>query len=447
MASDHTNYSKRFKQGVALDMRSAAPKLMNSDINDLPDDDLLEILYRLSCYKFVAKCKRVCKRWCRLMSEPSFIGGFVSLKNDKQSPIQHSLLDYRGVEFLGRMSSSTKPLTPLFEQLMSFHGLERQPVIVASYNDLILCSTSTFDQRDYYICNPSTVQWCPLPPPPHVYYYTPVGLICDLPYYDFRPTGNQRGSIFHLNAEYRCRVVRIIYPEDLGTVYSEIKVQIFSSETAEWIETIVSSPLPFHPCDYCHCRSYGNNGMLYWGNHRIIDERFLIGLNPFIIKNSNNTSLYGTSSSSTTIGVDTIDHIQNKCFIGLRQYEEDLHFSTLGVYKGCVRIFEYDTEMRNLYIVDLNDKEIHEGGVCLNQMRVYNLNEEMVPIDKDDIEVAILGFDPDNDDVLYLVRGVDILKWNIRTRTWSTVAEVNQVSGGLYPLAIPWWPTPVPKLK
>ncbi|KAL6144663.1 hypothetical protein ACLB2K_055354 [Fragaria x ananassa] len=217
---------------------------------------------------------------------------------------------------------------------MSCHGLKTKPVIQGIYNDLILCCASKFHQRDYFICNPSTVQWVALPPPPQVYTCTLVGFICDFPYYDCR-SDDQGGSIFHLNAEYRYRVVRLICPEDQGdTLLNEFKVQIFSSETSDWIETIVSSTTAF--CfDFINASiSYANKGMLYWGGHSTDgdEQDFLIGINPFTINRSNNTNLSSTSSS--TNGGVIIDH-NNCCFIALGS-NEGLLFSA---FRGVQRVY------------------------------------------------------------------------------------------------------------
>ncbi|PRQ53270.1 putative F-box domain-containing protein [Rosa chinensis] len=144
---------------------------MNIEIDDLPDVVLVKILCRLPCYKFVSKCKSVSKRWCNVMSGPYFLARFLRLQSDReQTPIIRTLITNKREEFLTRMSSSTKPLALLFERLMSSHHLEQEPVVVATYNDLVLCCTTWgYYQRDYYICNPCTVQWVPVPPPPRVY--------------------------------------------------------------------------------------------------------------------------------------------------------------------------------------------------------------------------------------------------------------------------------------
>lgn len=93
------------------------------------------------------------------------------------------------------------------------------------------------------------------------------------------------------------------------TLMNEFKAQIFTSETGEWIETIVSFPSPFCFVHMIHSISYANKGKLYLGGHTNGVENFLIGLNPFAINKSNNTSL-----SNTNI----IDQ-SNSCFIALGQ--------------------------------------------------------------------------------------------------------------------------------
>ncbi|KAL6140849.1 hypothetical protein ACLB2K_059142 [Fragaria x ananassa] len=214
-------------------------------------------------------------------------------------------------------------------------------------------SVSILDQHDYFvhhdyyfICNPSTIQCVPIPPPPQVYKhkYTPVGFICDLPYCNFRSTGDQGGSMFHPNAEYRCRVVRLMCHE----------YQMLTP--GEWIETIVSFPSPFCFVHMIHFISYANKGKLL-GGHTNGVENFLIGLNPFAINKRNNTSL-----SSTNI----IDQT-NSCFTALGQNaNQGFRFWPLGVYKGCLQMYRYDSGTRNLYVVDLNDEQVRLDQIWKN---------------------------------------------------------------------------------
>lgn len=81
------------------------------------------------------------------------------------------------------------------------------PAIVAMYNDFVLCCTMEYKHRDYNICNPYTKQWVVLPPAPRSHKTVKVGFIFDP--YCFKGTNTTGSSDMMINAEYRCRVVRI----------------------------------------------------------------------------------------------------------------------------------------------------------------------------------------------------------------------------------------------
>ena len=216
-----------------------------------------------------------------------------------------TLINSGGEELLTRMSSSRKVLDPLFQRLMRFHHLEKEPSVVATHSDLVLCCASLMHQRDYYICNVRTYQWVALPPPPEVHMsMTPVGFICDLPYYQWKEGDHNQKEDIHIqvNSEYRGRVVRII-SGSLSELVSKLKLQIFSTETGEWTESIVSIPsmIPAHSINPRVSRPY--NGVLYWMSPK---SDFLIGLDPFKITDKKTTSL-----PSNTGGDDTID--EYKC--------------------------------------------------------------------------------------------------------------------------------------
>ncbi|RXI01635.1 hypothetical protein DVH24_014984 [Malus domestica] len=244
-------HSIRVRRSSATTSSWPSSKLMNSNIDDLPDSLLVVFFCQLPSYKSVSQCKCVSKRWCTLISDPHFIGCFLYLQRDrKQKPIT-TAINSEGEEFLKRMSPSSKPLNQLFQRLVSFHSLKQEPVVVGTYNDLVLCCASKFNQRDYYICNPYTIQWVPLLPPPQVCAFVLVGFICDLPYYNNKED-YQPGDMIQLNAEYRCRVVRLMDPDDGDDDYDieysrEFKVQIFSSETVRCIAAYDGGVLM---CDY-----------------------------------------------------------------------------------------------------------------------------------------------------------------------------------------------------
>lgn len=166
----------------------------------------------------------MCKRWRSLISKPYI--RFRCLQNDKVTPIQFTLIDNKGRAFLPMRAGPY--MLPMFKQLRSLCGLKAavQPIVIATHNDLVLCTTSEYFQRYYYICNPYTGQCVALPPTLPQYETIPVGFMIN------GPTG-------------RCVVVKIPPPEhehDHPPVKYYFKAEIFSSETGEWRESVVSSP-------------------------------------------------------------------------------------------------------------------------------------------------------------------------------------------------------------
>ncbi|XP_050381298.1 uncharacterized protein LOC126798389 isoform X2 [Argentina anserina] len=335
-ASDSTKRICSRKSESSLGAVPAA-ELVNIELDDLPDVVLVEILCRLPCYKFVLKCKSVSKRWFNVMSGPYFLGRFLCLQSDRdETPIIRSLITDTGQEFLNRMATTTKPLGPLFEKLMSVQQLEKEPIVVATYNDLVLCSTTGFYQRDYYICNPCTIQWVAVPPPPRVYKYTPVGLICDLPYFNCTKD-DQGGSVIQVNAEFRCRIVRIVLPENESV--TELEVQIFASDTSQWITSTISIPSGVI-CDTVPIeRSFTYNGMLYFVGDEPGDQNFLLGLDPFLINNS------------------IIERYQ---FIRFDDPEESFVLRYFGEYRGCLHMCDYDHY--KFFVRELKAEELCGGA-------------------------------------------------------------------------------------
>ncbi|RXH67296.1 hypothetical protein DVH24_027416 [Malus domestica] len=142
------------------------------------------------------------------------------------------LIDRNGEEFLNRVQSLLSE---------SFHGLKNEPVVVGTYDDLILCANGWYYHNDYFICNPYTMECIALSPPPtQCFNIVPVGIICERrPYYK---ENNQNGHFMQLN-----KVVGILPPNDVfnfdpdGHSY-DFNMEIFSSETGKWRELAVSSP-------------------------------------------------------------------------------------------------------------------------------------------------------------------------------------------------------------
>ncbi|XP_062021207.1 uncharacterized protein LOC133737719 [Rosa rugosa] len=404
------------------------------NIDDLPGLVLVEILCRLPCYKLVFQSKCVSKRWCALISDPYFIGRFIChlRSSDMEAPpIIRTLINRKGEELSWSPSWwSSNLLAPVFRKLMSFHGLKYEPIVKATYNDLVLCCEDGMDF--YYICNPSTVEWVALPPSPRSYTWpqrkAPAAIICDRKYYDYTKEGRGHITIL-LNADYRCKVVRILpfVGEDPHYQPSRFTVEIFSSESGDWKESVVASPVPLNLST--SRISFAYNGMLYWWDS--FTNRY-VGMDPFMINSNGNGDHYKLRFMK--FDDEVLDHLGTiDCF---------------GVCGGYLRMCYYQEADDTLYVWDWKEEQDcdqNEAGsseLCWKQTGVYSLGLRMASVGE------LLAFDPNNDDLLYLDVDEEICLCNIRTGNLSELvgkSHVN-VNGDFFPLVLPWWPTPVPRL-
>ncbi|BBG95711.1 Galactose oxidase/kelch repeat superfamily protein, partial [Prunus dulcis] len=375
----------------------------------------------------------VSKRWCTLIADPYFIGRFVSIKSYKRTPKICTLITKSALEFPLLLSSPPiNLLTPVLKGFLGVHRLMEKPVVVAIYNDLVLfCITEDY-QRDYYICNAYTMQYAELPPTAsQCHKSVRVGIICNVvPDYKFEED-DWKGNNIHLNVECRFTVVRILPPVEYANDEKK-DVEIFSSDTGEWRESVVSSPRHFNFGDL-NVFSFAYNG--YWPTDRGLS---VIGLGPFYDND-------GTSSSSSNNGDCMIDHK-----LRFTVFEETLDFGFsvqyLGVCGGYVLMCNMNRTTRSLYVYEL--KQTQDGAaagknLCLSKRGVYSFDPEMIPINA---YCVMIAFYPNNKDIFYLHVRRDIIKWNIRTGEWSKLFEHWATHRYYYTVVLPWWPTPVPRL-
>ncbi|KAL6214435.1 hypothetical protein ACLB2K_013869 [Fragaria x ananassa] len=404
------------------------------NIDDLPGVVLVEILSRLPCYKLVFQSKCVSKRWCALISDPYFIGRFLYhlQSTAMEAPLLiRTLINPKGVELSCSPSClSSNLLAPVFRKLMSFHGLKHEPIVKATYNDLVLCCED--EMEFYYFCNPYTLEFVAVPPSPRSYAWpprkAPAAVICDHNYYDYTKEGTGHNTIL-LKADYRCKVVRILpfVVEEDPYQSSKFTVEIFSSETGEWKESIIASPIPLY-LNTSHI-SFAYNGMLYWW-HSFTHRH--VGMDPFMINSYGNGDRYKLRFME--FDGEVLDHRDTiNCF---------------GVCRGGLRMCYYQEEEDILYVWDWRE----EGGcdqngagiseLCWKQTGVYSPGLEP------DSVLELLAFDPNNDDMLYLLDvHEEICLCNIRTGDLSRLVGKDHVNVfHFFPLVLPWWPTPVPRL-
>lgn len=409
---------------------------MSINIDDFPGEVLVEILCRLACYKFIIQCKCVSKSWCTIISKSYFVGRFLRLQIDKQTPIVSRQINKRGEELHATMSlSPAKLLTPTFKKLVSFHDLKEEPIVISTYNDLVLCCATQLNQRDYYICNPYTTQWVALPPSPTQcpHKEAPAGIICDVPYYYNRKEDNPSGSVVQLNYNYRCKVVRLV-PRDWDYEGFDFNVEIFSSETGEWRESVVSFPVPNINS---YLANFSFNGMLYWANPI---RSSLVGLDPFRIINGSNRchDFIEFDKAAAALNFLVHEHV-SVCGGRLRMCYFDWNDLTVSVWEQSKEEEDHDL-----------DQMVDGRRICWKNKGLYSLDQSMLPPTVRVRHVIPWAFDPNNDDILYIYThvGRQVIMCNIRTGEWSKIHEIDQrkfYSGDYhYPLVIPWWPTPVP---
>ncbi|PRQ53121.1 putative F-box domain-containing protein [Rosa chinensis] len=473
----------------------------NTSFDDLPEDVFTEILCRLPCNKLLVRCKCVSKRWQSLVSflicDPKFIGRFICLKHDGKTPIIRSLLNWEGNEFrvtkaeellttmkmkaeelitamtmkveklLTRMTTkaedeayittadfatimtttaeksfvtvSSKPLAPLFKNLMRSYHLKEKPMVLATYNDLVLCRDLHVDVDDdaplkkayeyYYICNPYTFQCVALPRPLRAhdqYGHVTVGFICDL-----------------ANSGSRCKVVRF-HPKDKENS-SKLEVEIFSSETGEWRRSIISLRQKVSSC-HMNIVTYPYNGMLYYWNS---DYNNFVGFDPFRINSSSD-------------GDDTIERYKGR-IIEFEFGGESSKIECVGTCGGRLRfIGGFDLISCILPVWELKEEQderaLDRSGKLFLKRKTYSLDREMIDAHQDMMRFcADRFFDPNDENILCMHThghsGSEFLRYNIRTRKWSVMCHAPDVriyqlngTGYIFPLTVlPWWPTPVPK--
>ncbi|RXH69300.1 hypothetical protein DVH24_037084 [Malus domestica] len=375
-------------------------RVMNiiNTIDDLTDVVLVEILCRLPSSNFVFQCKCVSKRWCTLISDSYFVDRFTSLQIEYHAQTPITLINSRGEEFLDKMS---KPLNLFLKKLKNFHGLDKQLVV--------------YYQRRYYICNPYIQQWITLPAPPPCYKkikMLPEGFICDLPYYKYAKE-DAKGHTVQLNPQYRCRVVRLISDcsDRSKRSSNEFKVQIFSSETGEWRESIVASPRDIS-LDYIgyHTRYvHASNIMLYWMGYR----NFVLSFDPFLINNS--------------IGDEDIIDQSYKChLVDINFNSDSLSVEGLGVHGKCLKIYAYDEDTNTLLVLDLNgDEEFIHGGFekfFLENSKRMEMEMAMINPEEDSTMGSVI-LDPNIDEICYLTINGEPFMFNLSTKISSRMDD------------------------
>ena len=193
--------SSNKKPNSVIDTIASASKKPNSEIkqtsfDDLSNDLLLEILHRLPL-KPAHRFKCISKRWGYLISQPQFAQRFIQrmkLLFPSQSPpfslfFQCYSPEPFPIEFKQFHRDSNFRSSNFF-----FNFLPPNPkptIYLGSSNGLVLCSTTIWYQKDYYVCNPLTGSWVFLPWPHYFDKHVLAGFICYASYDDIDTINTQ----------------------------------------------------------------------------------------------------------------------------------------------------------------------------------------------------------------------------------------------------------------
>ncbi|KAI4335031.1 hypothetical protein L6164_013717 [Bauhinia variegata] len=408
-----------------------------TNINDLPDELLEEILHRLQCVSAV-RCKSVTKRWHAIIDNPNFILRVISRQHRLSEKLKH--LDHLSFIFSPQNAIFFPKEPPLeLEQIVRKFalGFLSQFEVMGESNGWLLCTKhKIFEKSIYYLFNPLTNYCLELPPAPtsKSWRQVVVGFICD-PYYQ---TDSETGNVT-FNSQCRFEVVcipRFSYP------FKEFKVEVFSSTIGKWSELVLSSPMGFR---FCGIRT---RGVAFDGKLFFLGSRKVLVYNPYNIGKGN--------------GVTSLHRIQCDCFYVPDSAHLEVNMGCLGPSCGSLQISQilnkpYDHAL-SITIWELED---YKKGSWSFLHKIY-LNEiTQVPregpsdfispqqLSRKNLKRScrMVAFHPYNSDTVYLEYHNRIASCNIWTRTLEVVG-----SGGydvytwrnVFPLALPCWPAPAP---
>ncbi|KAF3954122.1 hypothetical protein CMV_020491 [Castanea mollissima] len=430
-------------------------------INKLSDLLLFEILYRLPC-RWALQCKSVSKRWLSLISHPYFIRRYIHHRHsDSQQQQQQPftlLLQYAHnsektiLVLPSHNSEFFNDCTNVGLDFLNFLPLKARKndpfciEVEASFNDLLLVRnevSSRFSEPikfcEYFICNPFTKQWLTLPP--RTTSFVMVGFICKPYCLD--------------NVHYRYKVVRIHSPSETNA--TQLRMEIFSSETGEWRDSVVSSPRGLNSFRVAslHAGVVACNGMLHWVNTDEKDK-FIKG---FVVFDPFNDA-------------ERCHYLDPPIDISPKQFAV-----SFGEFQGRLRIFQGGqgrNDAYNSYYFSVWDLEDYSGaGTWCMKYKVHfkdmvSEHSEIVQIFKlmEEYEVQppvlFLAFHPIDDEIVFLQFRHHVVLCNMRTGVLKMAGEslrdkgnsLSEVSGYLWSvptkyallLGQPSWPTPVPPL-
>ncbi|KAM2435209.1 hypothetical protein PS1_025192 [Malus domestica] len=207
-----------------------------------------------------------------------------------------------------------------------------------------------------------------------------------MPYYNYEEGHKEGRHVLQLNAQYRCKVVRILPPGAKERSADKFIIEVFS----------------FNILHHVMFDRFGfaSNRRLHWSNH-VKGRLLVLGLDLF---NDNNIT-----AASKDRGVDDECH-----FIVFDEPMDEHSIQCLGDQcEGRLHMYDLDIVRRTLYVWELKEEDDQgDGKLCLREHRVCSLDPEMYHNNAYPLTMA--SVDPNNKDVWYLRVNQDIVMCNIQ---------------------------------
>ncbi|KAJ4838320.1 hypothetical protein Tsubulata_049412 [Turnera subulata] len=401
-------------------------------INDLPDVLLTEILARVDSHKCALTCKLVCKQWYSLISCSDFVSRFITLHEDHHSLIVLSMGAREGIHghlywcmtFIGSQdleSAWTHSTSKTF-------GKKSECIYIkSSNNDLLLCEFENGMHNAWYVHNPFTTEWFPLPSPPS---RLVMAITCDPSY-----VRDTQGRLCLQNSGRRRFKVLCI-----GHVrgWPRKEVAYYCSESNRWSEPVrLVNPFSLPSTNFV-----AYQGKFYWvaetpvySHHIIVYDPTGAGSEKRLCDFPAGEKCWGTGSRLARLGV---------CQGSLRMmrtfWMEELQVLTLCVWEILIEDEEHGKISWRL-----------KHSIPSDQMSSQDSSLQSIPKSK----IKLLEFDPVNVGIVYLDLCDCIVSCNLTTRNLQVVSEVpshlisrypyikRDVSNMIFPLAHPCWRVPL----
>ncbi|XP_058782884.1 uncharacterized protein LOC131657489 [Vicia villosa] len=421
------------------------------NMNNLSDDLLIEIWSRVP-YKTVVRGKSISKRFLALISQHQFIQRFIlhnhtlfqQIKDEENQKWNFNFISDR--KLLISFSPNLNLSTPQNQISLSFLGRKFDSKldnitrkkhlysrIVGFSNGLFLCKKTTRG-RVYHVCNILTKDWIklPLPPPPRTGHNKRdrilEGFVCE-PYYRVEEN-TKKVTLNH----HKFRVVR--FPRFEGTMSeilwgitkSEFEMAIFSSETGQWSEKIVSCKNGFSFTQYVVSLAVvAHEGILYF-----MGRTSVLKYDPF--NKDEQCDIISFPSDTSAKDINFNGHVGVCC--------GKIRMSCFCTIRACVKVWELekDHSWRSLHVTCFPPQYARD---CI-------VDELLMPERREIVEwgMQVRAFHPYDGDVVFLQRAHRIFVGNLRTNKIEGVGYGIHGFQSLQMISVdlPLWPTPIPSI-